>query len=1652
MGAVAKISIRIGCLICAAWGVLSPMAGSAQTNVEPSVGVAELSAFFEGARVRTVGSPGNEAIEKRVGAAFKASGFPNGNIVFPAPAFDPGRTTLVLEGLDPIPLLPLHPMLMRPGNFATNDLTAPLIYLGHGSYEDLEAVKGLPLDGAIVLMEFDCGDTWQRFLRFGVKGFVFIGGDQYFYLDAVKKLSRAEVSIPRFFVNAEQGQLLREQSKGQAPRAHVRAEPSRWHNTTLQDLWVFIPGSDPTLEREVCVFVAPLDSNGIVPELAEGAQGGANLFLLMKLLDDFKANPPARSVLLAAVNGHSQYFLGERMLAWHLLAPSTAVEGVRNGLSAEIRYQELMINEYGKLKLDGAVVEDENLLIRLRTLEDKSTGKNVTVKTPIVLRVKKDLNLLKTHLLLLQQGKTIAAESGRTKEDLRAEVRQVVNVLTLFNKVGIKTQLSDLNPTETGILRRHVATILNENKVWIELNRRDLEQDIQNGAIRDLMASRTVSMVFTLDLRWRTPQIGFCSSDGSAKESAPWTRRFGANSAKLAATVFEGIGAPSEVRFLDTMTMVGGLSESYYFSESSSSIGHFLAAGTPAVSLQNAFGDTGTAFTPADRFENLDDAVVAPLMSSIPSFFRAILDDASILSPGQLPPVKPPAPLWSIQIKTFEFDPFSASSIPDLPIPGTFALLYPQGVFASLVAGDVVSAYTVMTDARAGRYVIGIKDATQPPIATAAYRLAPDGVSVDRAIDAGDPQERMSSNLSVPGTSYTLSLFPCKEIVLFERNDSSAVAAGSISRRTYLVLDGAQNAAPRRYGLGGISSLSLKLVPWTTGPASVYIEPRDHVKIMTDSMRLALNATDEAPTGLGFGSGAEMGPDFFARAARDMSLLNRDRLKDLRGVSNQLVEESLRRGETMLKEMKAALAHQDYNGYLRALYEVMGCQVKAYGQVSATRNDMLKAVVFYMALLLPFCFFVQRLLFKTVKIEFQMLLFSGLFIVTFVLFRTIHPAFHVARSPEAIFIAFIMGALALFVISILHGRFEGEMQFLFRSLGIQDAAQIGYSTASQQAMLIGVNNMKRRRVRTSLTTATIVLVTFTMLAFSSISKKMSPTVIPITKETPYTGIFYQWPGSLQMDEASLQTVVDILAPDCVSVVVRRWLLPPKNPAGQASPFSLRSGSGITLQVEAVLGMSLADNGFLGPMPLLGESRYFSSDNAEEVILPARAAEALNLSLQDVGKVSLTFQGRLFKLVGIVHDERFQALRDLSHHSILPIQRVATLGLKQSEAEASVNLDPTAADETGVFYVDMASLILLPEGTAKSLGAQPFSVSLRLKEDVSLWRVVDRILTSTQAKFFVGSRNPFPVGEGGDDRRVLSAGVYYIGSGYKTSIGGLARLIIPLLIASTIILNTMLGSVYERKSEIAVFNAVGLNPTHIGMFFLAEAFVYSVIGSVGGYLIGQMFSLGLVRFNLFSDINLNFSSLSVMYVILFTVAVVLLSTLYPAIMATRAAVPSGKRKWSMPPHDGHQMNVVFPFIYQPELAPALVAYLEKYFATFTEASVGDLIATPMGRSRKPDDRGRDSYALEYEIAPAPYDLGVTQHVQFLAAFDDLVQSYRIRMVVTRISGQDTNWVTTNKPFLDGLRKYLMRWRNLSPAERAAYAEQAKILFGDAPGAV
>ena len=166
----------------------------------PEATVQALHEFFLGSEMRPVGSPGNRAMEKKVADLFAGSGLTNGAMEFHAPAFVPGPASLSLKGEDPIRLFAMHPTYYRPGNFDSTSFVCRAVYLGRGTYDDLGAVDGTDLSGALAVMEFDSGDAWQRFLRFGVRGFVFLGAERYAQRDAALKVTSSEVAVPRYFV------------------------------------------------------------------------------------------------------------------------------------------------------------------------------------------------------------------------------------------------------------------------------------------------------------------------------------------------------------------------------------------------------------------------------------------------------------------------------------------------------------------------------------------------------------------------------------------------------------------------------------------------------------------------------------------------------------------------------------------------------------------------------------------------------------------------------------------------------------------------------------------------------------------------------------------------------------------------------------------------------------------------------------------------------------------------------------------------------------------------------------------------------------------------------------------------------------------------------------------------------------------------------------------------------------------------------------------------------------------------------------------------------------------------------------------------------------------------------------------------------------
>jgi len=62
-------------------------------------------------------------------------------------------------------------------------------------------------------------------------------------------------------------------------------------------------------------------------------------------------------------------------------------------------------------------------------------------------------------------------------------------------------------------------------------------------------------------------------------------------------------------------------------------------------------------------------------------------------------------------------------------------------------------------------------------------------------------------------------------------------------------------------------------------------------------------------------------------------------------------------------------------------------------------------------------------------------------------------------------------------------------------------------------------------------------------------------------------------------------------------------------------------------------------------------------------------------------------------------------------------------------------------------------------------------------------------------------------------------------------------IIPIAIVIFNVLMSMYSIVNERKREIYIFNAIGFNPVHIALLFLAESVVYGLLAGGIGYMAG-----------------------------------------------------------------------------------------------------------------------------------------------------------------------------------------------------------------------
>ena len=89
--------------------------------------------------------------------------------------------------------------------------------------------------------------------------------------------------------------------------------------------------------------------------------------------------------------------------------------------------------------------------------------------------------------------------------------------------------------------------------------------------------------------------------------------------------------------------------------------------------------------------------------------------------------------------------------------------------------------------------------------------------------------------------------------------------------------------------------------------------------------------------------------------------------------------------------------------------------------------------------------------------------------------------------------------------------------------------------------------------------------------------------------------------------------------------------------------------------------------------------------------------------------------------------------------------------------------------------------------------------------------------------------------------------------------------------------------------------------------------------------------------------------------------------------------------------------------------------------------------------------KTAFALIYDIAPAPFDLGVNQKMEVYASYNTKVRSHMLAVHLTRFSGEHSNWVAVNQPFLESLRRRLLAWRSQSAEIQNNYHTKGEEMF-------
>jgi len=866
------------------------------------------------------------------------------------------------------------------------------------------------------------------------------------------------------------------------------------------------------------------------------------------------------------------------------------------------------------------------------------------------------------------------------------------------------------------------------------------------------------------------------------------------------------------------------------------------------------------------------------------------------------------------------------------------------------------------------------------------------------------------------------------------------------------VYDAKNNSTPISYGfsLPVVSTSGSEFPSYVEPCATVYSLPEVDLQVtmgmgLLGVRMILINSTAHDPEGEGFrAANTPSIPLTPLQVALDMWRIDEYRMNRLaaRGITNQRLDSLHDMAEEALTIAQDSIRERDYDKGLAAARHAWGYESRAYPDVQRTSLDVVKGVLFYLALLLPFAYFGERLLISARTVIGTIVGTVIVFFVIFFALAAVHPAFKLTANPPIILLAFIIMALAVVVIVIVTMKFNEQLKAMKQSRGGVHEADVGRLSATTAAFNLGLANMRRRKIRTALTAITLILLTFTVISFTSVVAGLRVNEIELPFSPSYQGVMLRDRSWLSL-EAPTADIIQNEFENTATVSPRAWYTSAQIDKELMVDVTNASDLTKTYTISCILGLSPQEESVMRIDDMIAAGRWIKPEDKNACLLPTGVADALGITQEDVGSAEVIMFGSRYRVIGILSEEQMRKTRDLDGEPLMPVNyallRPEVLKELQRQAEQRSQLGASNAGSLLQEYKHFGpeKLIVLPYNRVLELGGTLRSLAVKFGEPKEVLVNVQQMMKRFALSLYTGLT----------DLKDNEEKTYLFSSVGVTSLSGMESIVIPILIAALIVLNTMLGAVHERTREIGIYSSLGLAPSHISMLFLAEASVFAVLGAIIGYLIGQVLTKILYATGSTHGLELNYSSLAAIAVTIVSMAVVVLSTLYPSKKASEIASPGIERRWSLPDPDGDLMTVVLPFTVTGRDAYGVSAFLKEFFDEYVGYAGGDFLAENVRLEPQAFELG-EGMAIHLRMWLAPYDLGVSQ--DFTLACEPTGDSdiFAIVLRLQRLAGDINSWKKTNTLFLGQIRKQFLIWRTVPQGEKVAYAERAdKILAGE-----